>query len=199
MAVEYFAAAKSKPEYIFCDTSFILDVLTDEVSGFTALLGQVPEKRTRARESAAFFHAYRSHGAQFVSSPFTFSEVGYAISRRVCSGQRQNSWKTFMQADRAACLRVHRATMRLIYTAWQRIQRYDIWFTFPLTVGVGPLGLRVEPEVVEAANLLRLKYVTLDWADAYHIAVGLACGVQWFATTDRHWKDVADINVFCDA
>ena len=198
MAVELFGNAATKPDVIFCDTSFILDVLTDEIARLTTLLATNPDKVAKAAASAAFFHAYRGYGTTFVSSPYAFSEIGHTISQRVRPAVHR-TWKDFFRADRATAEALHNETMRLILRAWRRIEGYDISFVVPHKGAHTAYGVRVEHTVVEVARLLKRAYVPLDWADAYHIAIGLACGAEWFATTDRAWKDVTEINVFCDA
>jgi hypothetical protein len=199
VAVELFSAPVSKPDAIFCDTSFILDILTDEVAQIATLLGVSAANRTRAAESAAFFHTYRGYGAQFISSAFTFAEVGHVISRKVHRAQGYDSWKRFFNADQRECRRIYGQTMRLILTAWTRIEGYDVWFVLPEGAPSSPYGARSETDVVEAARLLKQSYMDIDWNDAYHIAVGLACGTDWFATLDQGWKSVRVINVFCDS
>jgi hypothetical protein len=199
VAHELFASAVTKPNVIFCDTSFIVDVLTDEIAEVTNLFGTNQGKRDRAAASATFFHAYRGYGAQFISSPYTFSEVGHVISRKVLDGHGYRLWKDFRRADRVTCQDVYRKTMRLLVDAWRRVSGYDIWFLVPMTGAETPFGSRAEDNIIKAARLFKAAYMDLDWADAYHIAMGMACGSKWFATTDKAWKVVAEINVFIDS
>ena len=199
MAVELFGSAVTRPDVIFCDTSFILDVLTDEVSQITSLCGTNATKLNRAAASAAFLHAYRGYGVQFISSPFAFSEVGHVITKNVHKSHGHKSWRAFWNADSPTCEQVYKDTMRLVRRAWRRISGYDIWFTLPAAGTTTAFGIRAEDSIVEAARLLKNRYMFLDWADAFHIASGLASGPQWYATTDQGWKSVAQINVFCDS
>jgi predicted nucleic acid-binding protein len=199
VAHELFGSAVTKPDVIFCDTSFIVDILTDEVAEVSNLFGSNTDKRNRAAASAAFFHAYRGYGSQFVSSPYTFSEVGHIIARKVLDGHGHRTWKDFRRADRRMSHEVYRKTMRLMLDAWRRVAGYDIWFLLPVTGVETPFGSRAEENVMRAARLFKATYMDLDWADAYHIAIGMACGTNWFATTDKGWKSVAEINVFCDS
>ncbi|HEX8830155.1 MAG TPA: hypothetical protein VF705_03260, partial [Longimicrobium sp.] len=92
----------------------------------------------------------------------------------------------------------HPLAIAVVEDSWERMQRYGVSFVVPVApIGLGADGFEVNSEVIEAALLIQDTYGSLDSADAFHIAMGLACGVSWFATTDMVWKDVAEINVFC--
>src|ERR1700741_1041588 len=174
-----------------------------------ALVVKATQPASRPADVAAFFHTYRGYGAQFISSPYAFQEVAKVITdahkkavltkhRNAVPKARYEHWHDFSTKRPAEAAVEHRKIMRVVYMAWKRIQGHGIWFTVPRKGEGTDYGRRVERIVVAAAPRLKTDYPGLDWADAHHIATGIVCGAEWFATTDEGWKDVAGINVFCD-
>jgi predicted nucleic acid-binding protein len=197
VAIELFHAAVTRPDAVFCDTSFIVDVLTHEVAAVAPALKTTPAGMAKAAASATFYNEYRAHGTQFFSSPHVFSEAGHVLSKGILGTTKQ--WQRTQRQDPRAAARLEVTARRLVLTAWRRIQAKGIGFTVPAIGSATNVGMRVDPTFIEAVLLLKRRYPALDWADAHHIAAGLACGTDWFATTDQDWKSVAHINVFCDS
>lgn len=205
MPVELFRAAVTRPDAIFCDASFILDLLTHEVPTVAAAIPDLdPIKQARAAEAARFFYDYRGRGTQFVSSPYTLQEIGFVLGKEVLKKARpvlkrqKNTWANLRQADYPTFLRLRAEMASIIEDAWTQFQAHGIWFVVPNDGDETAYGTPVSGDVIEAAFLLLRVYESLDPMDAFHIAMGLACGLEWFVTVDTGWKDVAEINVFCD-
>jgi predicted nucleic acid-binding protein len=196
---ELFANAASRPDVVFCDTSFLLDVLSHEVSLVSAaLVGFDAPKQAKAASAAAFFNRYHDLGTQFVSSPFVFQELAFILYKAYPKRHGAKSWPALAKRDPAEVGRAYPKAVRLSGLAWERTRAHDIWFTLPEIGDETPYG-RKSDAMVRTARLLKKKYEGLDWADAFHIATGAACGVEWFASTDGGWKDVVEINLFCYA
>lgn len=200
MPVELFRDAVTRPDAIFCDSSFILDVLTHEVPTVAAAIqGLNGTKLARAAEAANFFHNYVGGGTQFVSSPYALQEVGNVLAKYRLQQTRYNRWKDLRREDYSAFQIAHAEAASIIGDAWTRFQENGILFVVPDDGDETPYGVTVTNEVIEAAFLLMKEYEAIDAMDAFHISFGMACGVSWFVTTDAGWKDVAEINVFCDS
>lgn len=200
MAVELFATAVTRPEAVFCDTSFLLDLLTHEVASVGQSINLTPDKVKRAAQAAAFFNTYFGGGTRFVSTPYAFQELAQVLGKGVLKtgAPKTNRWKDLEQASANQFQQLHGVWMSVVQDAWARIQSHGIWFIVPSTSGAETkFGREISPEVVEAAQLLMVNYPLLDPADTYHIAMGIACGVEWFATVDEPWKLVSEINLFC--
>jgi len=199
VAVELFAAAASRPDVIFCDTSFILDVLSHQVSLISSqLVGSDAPKRARAAAAAAFFARYRADGVQFVSSPYAFQELAHILTKWYPRVRGYKSWEAFQKVDRVNYDRAYPKSVRLSFLAWRETSSAGILYTLPEIGAETPYGRHSE-DLIRAARLLKKKYKSLDWADVFHISVGSMCGVEWFASTDAWWKDVNEINVFAYA
>jgi predicted nucleic acid-binding protein len=156
-------------------------------------------KQERAAEAAAFFHSYSGEGTQFVSSPYALQEVANALAKHTLKKQRRHGrWKELRHNDYPTFLTLRAEALSIIVDAWTRFQEHGILFVVPNDGDESPYGVTVTNEVVEVAFLLLKEYEALDEMDAFHIALGMACGVSWFVTTDAGWKEVAEINVFCD-
>jgi predicted nucleic acid-binding protein len=190
----------TRPDAAFCDTSFILDLLTHEVATVAVDMRDLDvAKRARAEQAATFFHDYRAAGTRFFSSPYTFQEASHVIARNVLRRSGQSRWEDLERVNPAEFARLHAHAMNVIEDSWNRVQRYGIEFVVPDTGNYTLHGNEANDEVVEAALLFFTTYAALNAADAFHIAMGIACGLEWFVTTDAGWKSVAEINVFCDS
>ncbi|HEU0077297.1 MAG TPA: hypothetical protein VFQ76_06585 [Longimicrobiaceae bacterium] len=200
MPFELFSTAVTRPDAVFCDASFILDVLTYEVPTVAATITDLDAvKQVRAAEAASFFYNYSAAGTQFVSSPYTLQEVANTLGNHVLRNRKAgNNWANLKRTDHARFLALRAEALSIIEDAWTRFQAHDIWFVVPNDGDDTPQGKRISSELVETAHLLLRMYAALDAMDAFHISTGLACGLEWFVTTDAGWKDVAEINVFCD-
>lgn len=207
MPIELFRAAVTRPDAIFCDSSFILDVLTHEVPTVAATITDLdPNKQARAAEAASFFHEYSSAGTQFVSSPYTLQEIGFVLGKYVLrkakpvfkKGKLNQTWGNLKLASYPTFVTLRAEVESVIQDAWTRFQAHGIWFVVPNDGDETAYGITVGSEVIEAAFLLLKRYEAIDPMDAFHIAMGMACGLEWFVTTDQGWKDVTVINVFCD-
>lgn len=201
MPIELFSSASTRPDAAFCDTSFLLDVLTHEVPTVAASIPDLdPVKQARAAEAATFFNDYRSTGTQFVSSPYTLQEIGNVVAKYTLkqNAARYRKWTDLKVADHAMFLALRAVATRATEDAWRRIQHHGVWFVVPDNGDDTRFGNRVNSTVMEAAFLFLAAYETLDAMDAFHIAMGTACGLDWFVTTDAGWKSVTEINIFCD-
>jgi predicted nucleic acid-binding protein len=201
VAVELFPTAVTRPDAAFCDTSFILDLLTHEVATVAADMRDLDAvKRARSEQAATFFHNYQAAGTRFFSSPYTFQEASHVIARNVLrSRSSQTRWEDLARVHAAEFARLHSHAMNVVEDSWNRVQHYGIEFVVPDTGNYTLHGKEVNSVVVEAALLFFTTYASLNAADAFHIAMGMACGLEWFVTTDAGWKSVAEINVFCDS
>ena len=192
MPVELYAAATTRPDAIFCDTSFIVDLLTNDVPAFAAYLRDVnPGKIARAAESATFFKVYKGAGVRFVSTPYTFQEVSHLVADGALRKAGYRRWRDFDAIDSAASTAAYASMARAIGDAWTRVQAYGIEFSVPQ-----PSSTAHWDEVIEMAILLLTSYPDLNAMDAFHISVGLRSGLTWYASLDSGWKTVAEINVF---
>lgn len=207
MAVELFATAATRPDAIFCDACFLLDLLTHELASVGPLIENLDQdKKDRAEQVSRFFHTYASAGTQFFSTPYAFEELTHTLGKGVLrtharptpSGGKFTRWKDLEATEPATFVSLHTLWISVISDAWNQMQKNGIAFTVP-EGGDSAYGSRVDSTVVELAQLLQFSYGSLDPADTYHIAMGLACGLEWFATVDLLWKNIAEINVFCDS
>jgi hypothetical protein len=200
VAVELFGTAVTRPAAAFCDTSFLLDLLTHELASVGPLLDNLPpHKAARAADAATFFHTYARAGTRFISSPYAFQELMLVLGKGVLRTNpgKHKRWKDLEAADPATFRSLHAAWVAVVEDSWERMQHRGVWFTVPSTGQETAHGTRVDSEVVEAATLIKRRYPSLDPADALHIAMGVASGVDWFVTVDEPWKAVKEINVFC--
>lgn len=202
MAVELFSAAQTRPGAIFCDTSFILDLLTHDMAAVAANIRDLTaDKQARAAQVAQFFYAYSTVGTRFVSSPYTIQEVFNVLLKNILkSNSKAKQWKDLAQSDYPTFLALRASALRTIQDVWSRVQQHSIACVVPASGDeLIRHGTKVDQIVVETALSLLKVYGRLDPMDAFHITMGTACGLEWFATTDAHWKTVAEINVFCDS
>jgi hypothetical protein len=199
--IELFDTASTRPEAVFCDTSFVLDVLIHELPAVRADIRKLDSARvTKAAQAAAFFHAYRRDGIQFVSSPFMVQEAAHSIAKNALQANSKfNLWKDLRTKDPATFTTARAAAIRTIHDAWNHLQGYGISLVAPPIDEDDPSqGDEVNKRLSRAALLLLRRHDAIDPMDAFFISVGLACGFTWFATTDQGWKDVTGIGVFCD-
>jgi hypothetical protein len=201
--VELFATAATRPDAIFCDTSFLMDLLTHELATVAPLNENLtPAKTARAAEVARFFHRYSANGTRFFASPYVFQELAFILGKGVLRNDaarpKYTVWRKLRENDATRFATLHTIWLSVVYDCWTRFQQYGIKFTVPESTATG-YGADVDILVVEAARLLKVAYVELDSADTFHIAMGVASGLSWFATVDAFWKTVAGINVFCDS
>ena len=199
--IELFDTASTQPEAIFCDTSFVVDVLTHDLPAVRADFRKLDNARLkRAAQAATFFHTYRQDGIQFVSSPFMVQEVAHYLAKNALQANSKfNLWRELRNKDPAAFTVVRATAIRAIQDAWNCLQRYGIVLIAPPVDDDDPShGDEVNTRLSRAALLLLKRHKAIDPMDAFFISVGLACGFSWFATTDQGWKDIAGIGVFCD-
>ncbi|MFL5383939.1 MAG: hypothetical protein ACJ8GN_15565 [Longimicrobiaceae bacterium] len=201
MAFELFATATTRPTAIFCDTSFLVDLLTHELASVGPFIKLNPNKVARAAAAATFFHQYTANGTRFFSSPYVFQELAYILGRGVLRSDptkpKYDLWPDLRNKDAARFATQHALWLSVVSDSWTRFQQYGIQFTVPESTPTG-YGGDVNVIVVEAARLLKIAHAELDYADTFHIAMGVASGLSWFATVDGFWKGITGINVFCD-
>jgi predicted nucleic acid-binding protein len=196
VATEKFASASTPCALIFCDANYLFDLALFGSKPLQASAN--PRQIQRATEAATFYLRYlNTHSTAFISSPYALEEIAHKVGMDALGKTPAKSWKDLRNSDPTRFAATRLAALSIINELWLQLNKnYAIAFSVPrISSGIRRRTV-VTIEVAEAALTVHRAYDKLDMMDAFHIAMALASGAKWIASSDQAFESVSEVNVF---
>jgi len=165
------------PDIVYLDTSFVWEIHNPHADAI------------KQAECIAFLERLYQAGVMMVVNPWVIQELRHVILAAVYyeeAQRRRMSWRALFRRDKSY--------MPIVI---QSIQQVEVLVdALPLLMHL-PIHL---DETTDAVALDLMAAYNLDAADAYHVAIARADGINSFVTLDQGFGVVDTLNLYtCDA